>query len=140
MEIVFQAVRLRVKTWAGNKFSVNDYFLIDSNNAQIQPTTDHPSSQLPMRMRAISVLSLPVCWARYAGAHKMATTKVIAITYLTKIIMFILIVQIWGTLCPPRCCFDYIPYFADVSSSSSILINWLYFAIRSVRDMEPVLI
>lgn len=35
---------------------------------------------------------------------------------------------------------NYIPYFADLSSSSSIRNNWLYFAIRSVRDIEPVLI
>ena len=35
---------------------------------------------------------------------------------------------------------DYIPYFALLSSFSSIRINWLYFAIRSVRDIEPVLI
>ena len=43
---------------------------------------------------------------------------------------------------PPRLLFhdDYKPYFADLSSSSSIRINWLYFAMRSVRDIEPVLI
>ena len=35
---------------------------------------------------------------------------------------------------------DYIPYFAFWSSSSSIRNNWLYFAMRSVRDIEPVLI
>src|SRR5215467_2274984 len=31
-------------------------------------------------------------------------------------------------------------YFAFVPSSSSIRINWLYFAVRSARESDPVLI
>ena len=34
----------------------------------------------------------------------------------------------------------YNPYFAFLPSISSILISWLYFATRSVRESEPVLI
>lgn len=58
--------------------------------------------------------------------------------YVLPIHLFIKI----GGFAPPLILFyiNYIPYFADLSSSSSIRNNWLYFAIRSERDIEPVLI
>jgi len=115
------------------------YFLLDVNNAQIQPITDQPSNQLPMRILVISVLSFLVCWARYAGAQNTMATNAMATTYFTNITIFIFILKTGGSM-PPNISLIYIPYFADLSSSSSILNNWLYFAIRSVRDIDPVLI
>ena len=100
------------------------YFLVAANNAQIQAMTDQPNSQLPSLMRVMSVLSFFVCCARYAGADKITTINQIATIYFTKITMFILISKIGG-FCPLSfpVLMVYIPYFADLSSSSSIRIN-----------------
>ena len=80
-----------------------------------------------MRVRIRSYLERPFADARYAGVKTMHTKIAIAAIYFNAN-------KISGML------IIYIPYFAFVPNSSAIRINWLYFAMRSVRDIEPVLI
>lgn len=105
------------------------YFFDAQNNDHSHPTPVHKNSQLAKRTRIISCLLFFVWRASQAGASTIATTIAAAIMYFTanKILNVVTIVF-------------YIPYFADAPRASSILNNWLYLAMRSVRDMEPVLI
>ncbi len=94
----------------------------------------------------MSGLPLPFWRATHAGAKIMPMVSNTHSVYLmiNKKSMLFSISSLYkrGRVRPPFCSFrgDYKPYFADLSSSSSIRINWLYFAMRSVRDIEPVLI
>lgn len=80
-----------------------------------------------MRTRILSYLERSFAAARYAGANIIAINIHIDTTYFITN----------KTFTPINI---YIPYFAFVPNSSSIRINWLYFAILSVRDIEPVFI
>ena len=88
---------------------------------------DQPKIHEPKRTRIASYFSRPFTTAKYVGVNIMhiktptATIRFIIHKMLAK-----------DTI--------YIPYFAELPNSSSIRINWLYLAIRSVRDIEPVLI
>ena len=116
--------------WNKNPQKMGDfYFFDDQNNDHSHPTPVHKNSQLAKRTRIISCLLFFVWRASQAGASTIATTIAAAIMYFTanKILNVVTIVF-------------YIPYFADAPRASSILNNWLYLAMRSVRDMEPVLI
>lgn len=96
----------------------------------------------------MSGLPLPFWRATHAGAKMIPMVSMHANAYLMinkKLILFNICFCIKGGICmPPPVIYsfrrDYKPYFADLSSSSSIRISWLYFAMRSVRDIEPVLI
>ena len=104
------------------------YFFDEINNAINQPMNDHPSNQEPHLVRILSVLSRSFTAARYAGVSNTQIKMNAAIAYFATIKIFIPINNF------------YLPYVAAVPSSSSMRINWLYFAIRSVLDIEPVLI
>ena len=80
-----------------------------------------------MRARIRSYLDLSFAAAKYAGVNKMPINNIIDTMYFIINKMFIPINI-------------YIPYFAFGPNSSAMRINWLYFAILSVRDIEPVLI
>lgn len=97
----------------------------------------------------MSGLPLPFCRAIQDGARIMPIAKIAKIAFcnINKIsypitILFSFVHK--GGICSPPITrsfrVDYKPYFAQLSSSSSMRISWLYFAIRSVRDIEPVLI
>ncbi len=95
----------------------------------------------------MSGLPLSFWRATHAGAKTIPMVNMHANAYLMinkKLISFNICFCIKGghLYAPPIYSFrrDYKPYFADLSSSSSIRISWLYFAMRSVRDIEPVLI
>ena len=94
----------------------------------------------------MSGLPLPFWRATQAGANSTANVNNMQIAYLIigkrSMLFGIFICIKRGRVPPPVYSLrgDYKPYFADLSSSSSIRINWLYFAMRSVRDIEPVLI
>lgn len=117
-----------------------NYFLLPRINDHSHPITVQPSNQLPMRTMTVSVLSFLVCAAIHAGARIIIAIKMMAMIYFKMTIKFPSICFYFGRgdASPRR--YFYIPYLADAPSSSSIRINWLYFAIRSVRDIEPVLI
>ena len=106
------------------------YFIADQNNDHSHPIIVQPKIQLANRTRIISCLFFPVCRASHAGASTMTVTMQNASAYLI-INKISGVVIIFGF---------YIPYFAVLPNSSSMRNNWLYFAIRSVRDIEPVLI
>lgn len=123
-----------------------NYFFAAKYNATNQPTIVQPKIQLAKRTKPFVFLSFFVCFANHAGAIKITIIRLIDKIYFKNTInicIFILL-KIKGGFLPPMIpkslWLNYIPYFADLSSSSSIRINWLYFAIRSVRDIEPVLI
>lgn len=107
------------------------YFLDDQNNAHNHPMPVHRNNQLPKRTRIISFLLRPFWRASHAGARIIANTIAIDTMY------FITSKNSNGVFI---CSFVYMPYFAALPNSSSIRNNWLYFAMRSVRDIEPVLI
>ena len=93
----------------------------------------------------MSGLPLPFCRATQAGANITPSASNAHSAYFRiskKSILLNIFICIKRGRVPPVYSFrgDYKPYFADLSSSSSIRINWLYFAMRSVRDIEPVLI
>ena len=121
-----------------------DYFRTAIINAINQPTTVHPNNQLDIRTYAVAVLFFFVCRASQAGAKMIVNTTIVARTYLKhkKIIPPQFISLVFGGVLRPlyNALSYYKPYFAFLSSSSSIRTSWLYFAIRSVRDIEPVLI
>ena len=106
---------------------VEFHFFTARKSANIHPTIVHPNKIDAHRTRILSYLSQPLTAARYAGANIMHNSTNIAAACFTRI-------KISG--------FNniYIPYFAFVPSSSSIRINWMYFAILSVLDIDPVLI
>ena len=89
--------------------------------------TDQPINNEPHLMRILSSLSRPFTTAKYAGVNTMQTKMKIATACFIAIKMFISINI-------------YLPYVASFPNSSSIRISWLYFAILSVLDIEPVLI
>ena len=103
------------------------YFFADTNNAKNQPINDQPNNHDPTRARMQSYFALSFMAAKYAGVNMMTANITTAATYfnINKISFNDII---------------YIPYLARVPNSSSIRINWLYFAMRSVRDIEPVFI
>ena len=110
------------------------YFFEDQNNDHNQPIPVQAKIQLPKRTRIMSCLLFFVWRASHAGASIIATAIITPSMYFVtsnKRSVFIVIFFF---------CWYYIPYFASLPSSSSILSNWLYFAIRSVRDIEPVFI
>ena len=103
------------------------YFFAAINRANSHPINDQPNSQEPNRTRDISSLDFSHAVAKYTGVKTIHTNIAMTTIYFkTNKISFKFII--------------YIPYFACSPNSSSIRINWLYFAIRSVRDMEPVFI
>lgn len=104
------------------------YFLVDTNNANSQPTNVHPKNQEPARTRILLYFEESFAAAKYAGVKNKHINRQTTTAYFTINKILIL------------CHIFYIPYFALLPNSSSIRINWLYFAMRSVRDIEPVLI
>lgn len=128
-------------------FIRKNYFLLAQNNAHSHPMPVQLNTQLPKRTKIISCFPRAVWRAIHAGAKNIPMASNAAIAYFA-------IIKIWCVViirpqkkggrdfAPPFVTFqvNYIPYFADLSSSSWIRNNWLYFAIRSVRDIEPVLI
>ena len=107
------------------------YFLADQNNDHNHPIPVQPKIQLARRTRIISCLFLLVWRASHAGVKMIVKTIMMATAYLmtNKISVGVIIIYVL-----------YMPYFALSPSSSWIRNNWLYFAMRSVRDIEPVLI
>ena len=105
------------------------YFLIAQNNASNQPIPVHPNTHDATRTRSAINLSLPFLAAKYAGANIMHTNTMAATMYFA--------IKMYSALI---CIAIYFPYVALLPNSSSIRNNWLYFAMRSVRDIEPVLI
>lgn len=105
------------------------YFFIAQNKANNHPTPVHPKTHEAIRIRIASVLDFLVWAARYAGASIIPPSTIVAAMYL-----------IINTVSASICMITYFPYVALFPNSSSIRNNWLYFAIRSVRDIDPVLI
>ena len=110
------------------QIDIDFYFFVETKSAKNQPINVQPKSHDPTRTRILSYFAESFTAAKYAGVKNRHTTIPITTAYLT----------INKTFTP--CHIFYIPYFAAVPNSSSIRINWLYFAIRSVRYIEPVLI
>lgn len=104
------------------------YFFALINRAKSQPIKDQPNIHDPIRVRIVSYFERSFAVAKYAGANTIHITTAIATTYFNP------------SKRPFKVIIVYIPYFAVVPNSSSIRINWLYLAIRSVRDIEPVFI
>ena len=105
----------------------DDYFFALINKAKIQPINDQPNISEPMRTRIWSYFEREFTDAKYIGVKTMQNNIAITTIYFsTSKIPFKVII--------------YIPYFAFVPNSSAMRINWLYFAMRSVRDIEPVFI
>ena len=103
------------------------YFFALMNNAKNHPIMDQPNIHDPIRTRILSYFERSFANARYNGVNTIHTKTAIAAIYLR--------------ICKkPFKVIIYIPYFAFVPNSSAIRINWLYFAMRSVRDIEPVFI
>jgi len=104
------------------------YFFALTNKAKIQPIKDQPNISDPMRVRIWSYFEREFADARYAGVKTIHINIVTSTTYfnISKI--------------PFKVIIYYIPYFAFVPNSSAMRISWLYFAMRSVRDIEPVFI
>ena len=105
------------------------YFFADQNNDHSHPMPVQPNIQLARRTKIMSCLLLPVWRASHAGANTIAIKIIIAIAYF-----------ITSKISNGMVIYFYIPYFAASPNCSWILNNWLYFAMRSVRDIEPVLI
>ncbi len=147
--MIFQDISRRV--WGcGNKKAgricpVFFYFLMAQNSDHSQPMPDHPNIQLPRRMWPMATLSFFAWRASHAGAHIITSVIMIPAIYLPIKMAFANVTVICFICIPIRgdgrpVYADYIPYFADFPSSSSMRINWLYFAMRSVRDIDPVFI
>ena len=103
------------------------YFFTAQSRASSQPIPVQPNTHDATRMRIASALPFLVWAAIYAGASITSSNNIAATIYLiTKIV------------CASNTV--YFPYVARSPNSSSIRSNWLYFAIRSVRDIEPVFI
>ncbi len=103
------------------------YFFAAINRANSHPIKDQPNIIEPIRVRILSYFDRSLAAAKYTGVKTIPINIAITTIYFkTNKISFK--------------CIIYIPYFALLPNSSSIRINWLYFAIRSVRDMEPVFI
>ncbi len=96
-------------------------------NETSHPIIDQPNSITPQRTRILSNFSRSFTAAKYTGVKNTQTKTDIAIAYFITANKFIPINI-------------YLPYVASLPNSSSMRINWLYFAILSVRDIEPVLI
>ena len=105
----------------------NFYFLAARKSANTHPTTVQPNKIDAHLIRILSYLSRSFTAAKYAGANIMHINTNIATARFTTNKMSASITI-------------YMPYVASLPNSSSIRINWLYFAIRSVLDIEPVLI
>ena len=147
--LVLRAAYLLIRCSVAFQFilSGKNYFLLAQNNAHSHPMPVQLNTQLPKRTKIISCFPRAVWRAIHAGAKNIPMASNAAIVYFA-------IIKIWCVVIigpqkkggvqfrPPFVTFqvNYIPYFADLSSSSWIRNNWLYFAIRSVRDIEPVLI
>ena len=104
-----------------------NYFFAARKSANTHPTIVQPNSIDAHLIRILSYLSRSLTAAKYAGANiTHINTNIAAARFaINKMSASITI---------------YIPYFASFPNSSSIRINWLYFAIRSVLDIEPVFI
>ena len=103
------------------------YFLAETNKAKSHPMIDQPKSHEAERTRIASYFSRLFAAARQTGVKSIPMN-----TKTTTMYFAIYKMSDRDTI--------QIPYFAELPNSSSIRINWLYLAIRSVRDIEPVLI